>query len=104
MTDYKVDFRSLSWESPMEGVRFKACEYDGRRLRFVEFTKEFVEPDWRTKGHIGFVLDGEMEIDFDGEIIHFGPGDGLFIPVGEDNKHMAKILTNAVKLILMEDL
>lgn len=87
----------------MEGVRFKAYQEDNRRLRLVEFSKEFVEPDWCRKGHIGFVLDGEMEINFDGETVHFCPGDGLFIPAGEDNKHIAKVLTEVVRLILVED-
>ena len=77
MEKCKVDFKSLSWEAPMAGVRFKAYQENKRRLRLVEFRKEFVEPDWCRNGHIGFVLDGEMEIDFNGEVVHFGPGDGL---------------------------
>jgi len=103
MEKCKVDFKSLHWETPTIGARFKAYQKDKRRLRLVEFSKEFIEPDWCRKGHIGFVLDGEMEIDFDGEVVHFGPGDGLFIPAGETNKHMARVLTDVVKLILMED-
>ncbi len=87
----------------MPGVRFKAHEQGGRKLRFVEFSKDFVEPDWCIKGHIGYVLEGEMDIDFDGNIVHFGPGDGLFIPTGEDSKHIAKVLTDVVRLVLVED-
>jgi len=45
-----------------------------------------------------------MEIDFDGEVIKFGPGDGLFIPAGEKHKHKAKVLTSVVKVILVEDI
>jgi hypothetical protein len=33
----------------------------------------------------------------------FIPGDGIFIPEGEGNKHSAKILTEVVKIILVED-
>ena len=47
---------------PAPGVRFKAFKQDRRQLRLVEFTKEFIESDWSTKGHIGFILEGEMEI------------------------------------------
>ncbi len=103
MEKCKVALDSISWESPMKGVRFKAYNHEGRKLRLVEFSKKFVEPDWCRKGHIGYVLHGKMEIDFDGEIVHFGPGDGLFIPAGEDNKHTAKVLTEVVRLILVED-
>ena len=103
MEKCKVDFDSIAWECPMKGVRFKAFNQDGRRLRLVEFSKEFVEPDWCVKGHIGYVLDGEMEIDFDGEIVHIGPGDGVFIPPGEEHKHIGKVLTDVARLILVED-
>lgn len=103
MEQYKIDFRKMSWESPMVGVRFKAYEQDGRKLRLVEFTKEFVESDWCTKGHIGYILEGRMEIDFDGEIIVFGPGDGVFIPAGEEHKHKGRVLTDKVKAILIEE-
>ena len=103
MEQYKIDFESMSWETPAVGVRFKAYEQSGRKLRLVEFAKEFVEPDWCTKGHIGYILEGEMEIDFDGKAIQFGPGDGVFIPAGEKHKHKAKILTDVVKVILVED-
>ena len=103
MEQYKIDFESMDWEIPAEGVRFKAYEQDGRKLRLVEFTKEFVESDWCTKGHIGYILDGEMEIDFDGKVIMFGPGDGVFIPAGREHKHKGRVLTDNVKVILIED-
>ena len=97
-----MDFESMEWETPAEGVRFKAYEQGGRKLRLVEFSKEFVEPDWCTKGHIGYILEGQIEIDFDGQAIVFGPGDGVFIPAGEEHKHKGKALTDVVRIILVE--
>ena len=103
MEKYKLDFKAMPWEAPAVGVRFKAYEQDGRKLRLAEFTKEFIEADWCTKGHIGYVLEGQMEIDFDGKVIMFCPGDGLFIPAGEKHKHKATVLTDTLKIILVED-
>jgi ethanolamine utilization protein EutQ (cupin superfamily) len=97
----RIDFEALPWDAPAAGVKFKAYEHNGRRLRLAEFTREFIEPDWCTKGHIGFVLEGQMEIDFDGQSLMFGPGDGLFIRPGD--KHAAKVITDMAKLILVED-
>ena len=99
---YKIDFESMEWESPAVGVRFKASEQDGKKLRLVEFTKDFVEPDWCTKGHVGLFLEGQMEIDFDGKVIEFGPGDGVFIPAGEEHKHKGRVIAHKVKVILVE--
>jgi mannose-6-phosphate isomerase-like protein (cupin superfamily) len=44
-----------------------------------------------------------MEIDFDGKIEVFGPGDGVFIPAGQQHKHKGRVLTDKVKAILVED-
>ena len=52
---------------------------------------------------IGYVLEGQLEVDFDGDIVVLKTGDGLFIPPGDENKHMAKILTDAVRIVLVED-
>ena len=101
MEQYKIDFESMEWEVPARGARFKAYEQDGRKLRLVEFGKEFIEPGC-TKGHIGFILEGQIEIDFNGDVIVFGQGDGLFIPAGEKHRHKARVITDKVKMILME--
>ncbi len=103
MEHYRIDFESMPWVSPAVGVRFKAFERNTRKLRLVEFSKEFVEPDWCIKGHIGYILEGRMEIDFDGEKEVFGPGDGVFIPAGRQHKHKGRVLTDKVKAILVED-
>jgi quercetin dioxygenase-like cupin family protein len=59
----------------------------------VEFTREFVEPDWRWKGHFGYVLEGRLEIDFNRERVLFTQGDGVFIPPGKTHKHMARVVS-----------
>jgi len=101
MGPYRIDFKTMPWDTPAAGVRFKAHERNGRRLCLAEFTKEFAELDGCAKGHIGYVLEGQMEIDFDGKAIVFGPGDGLFIQPGD--KHKAKVITGTAKVILVED-
>ena len=45
-----------------------------------------------------------MEVNFDGKLVIFNSGDGLFIPAGEEHKHIARVLTDVVKLILVEDI
>jgi quercetin dioxygenase-like cupin family protein len=103
MKHYRIDFESTPWESPADGVRFKAHEQGGKKLRLVEFAKKFVEPDFCTKGHIGYILQGQMEIDFGRKKEVFGPGDGVFIPPGQKHKHKGRVLTEKVIAILVED-
>jgi len=99
----RVDFESMPWESPAPGVRFKKCERNGHRLRLVEFTPEFVEADWCTKGHAGYVLEGAIAVDFHGEDVVFLTGDGLFIPPGNEHGHKARAITDAVTLVLVDE-
>lgn len=102
MSKYKIDFNSLNWDKPQEGVRFKYYKKNEMQVRLVEFDKTFIEKDWCSKGHIGYILKGKMEINFNGNVEIFNEGDGLFIPAGQDYKHKAIILSDKVKIILIE--
>jgi ethanolamine utilization protein EutQ (cupin superfamily) len=88
---------------PAEGVRFKAYKQNGKQVRLVEFTDKFVETDWCKKGHIVYILEGRLEVNFDGNVVVFNTGDGLFIPAGRKNKHMGKALTKIVRMIFFEE-
>ncbi len=103
MEDCRVDFKKIPWENPAPGARFKAFRNNDQQLRLVEFSKEFEEPDWCTRGHVGYVLEGHMEIDFSGKWVTFKAGDGVFIPAGDTHKHKAKVVSERVRLILVED-
>jgi quercetin dioxygenase-like cupin family protein len=102
MMHYKVDFASIPWESPIEGVRQKIHNLGGEQLRLVEYSKDLV-PHWCAKGHVGYILKGEIEVRFEHGIQHYSPGDGIVIPGGEEHKHMAKVLTDIVTVIFFED-
>ena len=99
----RIPFGSMTWDTPAAGVRSKAHAEGGRRLRLLELGPEFVEPEWCQKGHIGYVLEGELEIDFGGRLVTFRAGDGLWIPPGDAHKHKARALTERVVLILVEE-
>ncbi len=103
MTQYKVDFDAIEWVSPLNGVRFRPHRADGKQIRVVEYARDFVEPDWCLKGHIGYVLEGRVAIDFNGTVVEYGPGDGIIIPAGEEHKHKAHPLSDLVRVVLVED-
>jgi hypothetical protein len=101
---YKVLFDELEWQSPIHGARFKAFRSGIKQLRLVEFTSEFVEPDWCEKEHIGFVMHGELEIDFHGRLVRYPEGSGVFIPSGSASGHKGRSITPATLLFLVEDI
>jgi len=87
---------------PINGLRFKAICHRNRQLRLVEYTKE-MSPHWCEKGHIGYVLEGEMEIEYKNERLVYKSGDGIFIPSGQEHKHKGKVLSDIVRVIFVED-
>ncbi len=78
MEQCKIDFESIPWEILTEGVRFKAYKQNGKQVRLVEFTDKFVETDWCEKGHIVYIIEGQLEVNFNlkhnGEIFEIGEG------------------------------
>ena len=103
MQPFKVNFDALEWQSPLPGARFKAYRSGEKQIRLVEFTSGFIEPHWCEKGHIGLVLEGMLEVDFDGHMVRYQKGEGIFIPPGPESAHKARSLTPVVRLVLVED-
>lgn len=103
MNSRRIDFANIPW-AITPGVKVKAYEGQAYKIRIIEFNEDFVEEDWCQNGHYGYVLDGEMNIDFNGDIIHYRKGDGLYIPAGSEDKHKAIIAKGKfVRLLLVEE-
>ena len=69
---------------------------DRKRTRSVRRT-------WCVTGHVGYVLQGSLEIEFGDGIRSFDAGDGFFIRAGEVERHKPKAIQGPVKLLVVED-
>ena len=98
---YKVDFSNLEWESPLEGVKHKYIDQDHLRLRLVEYSKT-MPPHWCEKGHYGYLIEGQMEIEYEGAKIIYNQGDGIFIPDGSEHRHRGKVLSETALIFFIE--
>lgn len=103
MNPRSVDFEALPWESAAQGARYKTFRGEGKQIRIVEFTHEFVELQWCEKGHVGLVMKGEPEIDYRGKLVRYPDGAGIRIRAGPINGHKARSVTPTVRLFLVED-
>jgi len=103
MDALRIDFRSEPWREMAPGARHKVVEWAGKRLRLVEFTDAFVEHGWCAKGHVGFVLDGELELAFGDCAMRLGPGDAFVTRAGLD-KHKARSVGPVAVFVLVEDI
>lgn len=104
LDNFRIDFESKQWKEPFPGSRYKAYRSGNRLVRIAEFTPEFTEADWCQKGHIGYVIEGSMQIDCHGRVETLKAGDGLFIPPGEGAGHKVHALTPVVRLLLIEEI
>jgi hypothetical protein len=70
----------------------------------VEFETSDGAEHWCETGHIGYVLRGALSISFDGNVIGFKAGDGLFIPPGAATKHRSVQIAAGTQLLMVEDI
>ena len=99
----RIDFERLSWDIGPTGIRSKTGHGDGRQVRLVELEGNNREHDWCVTGHVGYVLEGELEIAFEDRTERFTTGAGFFIRSGEDQRHKPKAVSRRVVLFLVED-
>ena len=99
---YKVDFNNMDWETPVEGVREKYCDYDGQRIRLVEYTQD-LPPHWCEKGHCGYLISGELEIEYPDRTIVYNQGEGINIPDGPIYKHKGRVLSDKALVFFIEN-
>jgi hypothetical protein len=102
MLQYKVEFNKIEWEFPIDGVKCKKYSYENKQIRLIEYTKN-MPLHWCNKGHIGLILEGEIELEYPNEIIRYKKGDGVFIPDGEEHKHRGRVITDSAKIIFIEN-
>lgn len=98
----RIAFDTLPWQTSASGVRFKAQTVGSQQLRLLEFTRELDHPHWCETGHLGYVLEGELEIEFEHEAIRFRAGDGISIPPGSTDRHRPRAVSDLVRLIFVE--
>ena len=104
MSPFKISFAAMEWEQIRPDVRQKIYCEGSRQVRLVEFETSDGAEHWCETGHIGYVLKGALRISFDGQVLSFKAGDGLFIPSGAATKHRSVAIAKGTQLLMVEDL
>jgi len=99
----RVDFDRIGWDNKSAGMHVKRMLRHGKQIRMVEIGPESGEPDWCEVGHVGYIVEGELETNIDGQIERLSAGDGLIIPSGVKYRHKSKAINGVVWLILVDD-
>jgi quercetin dioxygenase-like cupin family protein len=83
MNSIRINFDQIEWDNKSARMRVKRVLRNGKQLRLVEIGPDSSEAYWCEEGHIGYVLEGELETNVNGSVERLTSGDGLFIPSGK---------------------
>ncbi len=74
-----------------------------QQLRLVEFQKGFQEHGWCEQGHVGYVVEGTLNIEFPDRTVPAHVGDAVLIPAGHQARHRAQVVGESAQLIFFEN-
>ncbi len=104
-----IPFQTIDWNA-IEKVEYKGetgvaiwqtIQINGLRIRFVEYSKEFLSDHWCQKGHIVHCLDGEFITELSsGEKIILTKGETYVVSEGLSSHR--SISENGVKLLIVD--
>jgi len=82
-----VPFEAEQWLDEAPGVRALIREVEGGRWAIVEYAPGAGRPEWCEVGHVGYVVSGEIEYEFEsGGSITARTGEGFVLPGGDNHR------------------
>ncbi len=81
-----IDFPEIEWSQLNEFARQKKVVFGAKSVRVLELDPGFHELDWCVRGHVGYVVEGELKIQFKDRTEQFSSGQGMFIEFGDEHK------------------
>ncbi|HEY0030586.1 MAG TPA: DHCW motif cupin fold protein [Bacteroidia bacterium] len=104
-----IPFQTIDWTS-IEKVEYKGengvalwqtIQFDGLRIRLVEYSNEYLADHWCQKGHIVHCLEGEFISELKtGEKIKLAKGE-TYVVSDELSSHRS-VAENGVKLLIID--
>ncbi len=84
------------------GVAYwKALEFEGLRIRLVEYSKNYLADHWCEKGHIIYCIEGEMDTELaDGKLVKLTKG--MSYQVSDELSSHRTSTVNGVKLFVVD--
>lgn len=109
MNNHNIPFQTISWEKILRtehkgetGTAFwQTIQFEGLRIRIVEYSKGYIADHWCKKGHIVHCLEGEVINELkDGTKSHLKAG--MSYVVSDELSSHRSISKNGVKLMIID--
>ncbi len=104
-----IPFQTTNWDiiptSEHQGetgtAYWKTLEFDGLRIRMVEYSKNYKADHWCTKGHIIYCIEGEMDTELaDGNVLKLSKG--MTYQVSDELSSHRTSSVDGVKLFIVD--
>ena len=104
-----IPFQAVDWSSIAPTTHpgspgtalWRTLQVGGVRTRLVEYSPGYVADHWCERGHVIFVVEGELHTDLrDGRVVTLGPGQGYVVGDG-DGAHRSRSPSGA-KLFIVD--
>ena len=105
----KINFQTIDWESVAKTAHpgetgssfWRTMQFDGLRLRIVEYSAGYLADHWCKKGHIVHCLEGEFVSELEsGE--EFALTAGMTYIVSDNLSSHRSVSKNGVKLLIID--
>lgn len=109
MNTKNIPFQTIDWSSIPKtehtgetGIAYwQTMQFDGLRIRLVEYTKGYIADHWCTKGHIVHCLEGDFVSELnDGK--KFTLTQGMTYVVTDDLSSHRSTTTKGVRLLIID--
>jgi quercetin dioxygenase-like cupin family protein len=100
----RISFAELDWEEDVPGIRARERQVDGRRWALVEYASGARREEWCLDGHVGFVLEGAVEYEFEdgGEPLALSAGEAFCLSTGRAHRGR-NLADGCTQLFLIDD-
>ena len=104
-----IPFQIIDWKNIAKTIHpgttgtalWQTLQFDGLRVRLVEYTKGYLADHWCQKGHIVYCLEGEFTTELQtGE--SFRLTEGMSYIVSDDLSSHRSVTENGVKLLIID--
>jgi hypothetical protein len=104
----RVPFGEIDWSDDAPGIRAREVDVGGARWAIVEYGAGAGREEWCEEGHRGYVLNGEIQYEFDDgrEPLRASEGDAFRLPPAElgSGAHRGRNpATGPTRLFLIDD-
>ena len=72
-------FEKTEWSSENSGIREKRITLGKKIIRILEIADSFQDTSWCLNGHTGYIIEGSMSLNINGEIVDLKIEDTLVL-------------------------